>query len=185
MQVERLKIGDNFNPEIGFVRRDDMRARLRPLQVQPAAATAAARSASTSTTAPIEYIENGAGRLESRERALEFALEFQSADRFSVNYTNSFEFLPVPSLIGSVVLPVGEYTFDTFRVGYNLEPAAPRLGQPDGGVRHLLQRSQDDAQRGARASADHQSAVGGADLFVQSRHARCRASSRRTWPARA
>ena len=71
--------------------------------------------------AAIEYIENGAGRLESRERAAEFALEFQSADRFSVNYTNSFEFLPAPSPIGRR-RPAGRryYQFDTFRVGYNI-----------------------------------------------------------------
>ena len=24
VQIERLTIGDNFNPEVGFVRRDDM-----------------------------------------------------------------------------------------------------------------------------------------------------------------
>jgi Domain of unknown function (DUF5916)/Carbohydrate family 9 binding domain-like len=119
VQVERLKIGDNFNPEMGFVRRDDMvrdyaRFKFSPRPRQRSAIRKYVYDGS------IEYIENGAGRLESRERALEFALEFQSADRFSVNYTNSFEFLPVPTLIGSVVLPVGDYQFDTFRVGYNI-----------------------------------------------------------------
>ena len=79
------------------------------------------RSASTSTTRAIEYIENGAGRLESRERAAEFALEFQNADRFTVNYTNSYEFLPEPFPIGGdVILPIGSYEFDTVRVGYSL-----------------------------------------------------------------
>jgi hypothetical protein len=69
----------------------------------------------------IQYIENVAGRLESRERAAEFALEFQNSDRFTVNYTNSFEFLPAPFPIGGgVILPIGSYTFDTLRIGYNL-----------------------------------------------------------------
>jgi hypothetical protein len=69
----------------------------------------------------VDYIENSSGRLETRERAAEFALEFQNADRFSVNYTNSFEFLPDPFPIGGdVILPVGAYQFDTFRIGYNL-----------------------------------------------------------------
>src|SRR4029450_945753 len=70
--------------------------------------------------AAIEYIEDGAGRLESRERAAEVALEFPSADRFNVTYPNSFEYLPVPSSIVGVILPVGEYPFDTFRIGYNI-----------------------------------------------------------------
>ena len=74
----------------------------------------------------IDYIENGAGRVESRERASEFALEFESADRFSVNYTNAFEFLSAPFPIGGdVVLPEGGYRFDTFRVGYNIGQQRP------------------------------------------------------------
>ena len=108
VQVERLKIGDNFNPEMGFVRRDDMVRDYARFKFSPRPRNRSAIRKYVYDGA-IEYIENGAGRLESRERAAEFALEFQSADRLSVNYTNSFEFLPRPSLIGSVVLPVGEY----------------------------------------------------------------------------
>jgi hypothetical protein len=119
VQMERLKIGDDFNPEMGFVRRDDMvrdyaRFRFSPRPRNRSAIRKYVYDAS------IAYIENGAGRLESRERAAEFALEFQTADRLSVNYTNSFELLSAPSPIGGVVLPVGSYQFDTFRVGYNL-----------------------------------------------------------------
>jgi hypothetical protein len=120
VQVERLKIGDNFNPEIGFVRRDDMRRDYARFKFSPRPAT---RSAIRKYVydAAIEYIENGAGQLESRERAAEFALEFQSSDRLSVNYTNSFEFLTRPFTIGPLVLPAGgTYQFDTFRVGYNI-----------------------------------------------------------------
>jgi hypothetical protein len=120
VQVERLKIGDNFNPEMGFLRRDDIvrdyaRFRFSP---RPRNRNAIRKYVYDGS---LEYIENGAGRLESRERAAEFALEFQSADRLSVNYTNTFEFLPAPFPIGgSVVLPIGGYQFDTIRVGYNI-----------------------------------------------------------------
>jgi hypothetical protein len=120
VQVERLKIGDNFNPEMGFLRRDDMVRDYARFRFSPRPRN---RSAIRKYVydAAIEYIENGPGRLESRERAAEFALEFQNADRFSVNYTNSFEYLPAPFPIGGgVVLPIGSYQFDTFRVGYSL-----------------------------------------------------------------
>ena len=119
VQLEHLKIGDDFNPEVGFLRRDDMVREYARFKFSPRPRS---RSAIRKYVydAAIEYIEDGAGRLESRERAAEFALEFQSADRLSVNYTNSFEFLPVPSSIVGVVLPVGEYNFDTFRVGYSI-----------------------------------------------------------------
>jgi len=120
VQIERLKIGDNFNPEMGFVRRDDMVRDYARFRFSPRPRNRSAIRKYVYDGA-IEYIENGAGRLESRERAAEFALEFQSADRLSVNYTNAFEFLPAPFPIGGgVVLPVGAYQFDTFRVGYNI-----------------------------------------------------------------
>ena len=119
VQVERLAIGDAFNPEIGFVRRDDMvrdfaQARFSPRPRRRGAVRKYVYLGS------LEYIENMAGRLETRERTGEFAIEFQNADRFSVNYTNSFEFFPVSARIGAVTLPVGSYAFDTLKVGYNL-----------------------------------------------------------------
>jgi hypothetical protein len=120
VQLEHLKIGDDFNPEVGFLRRDDMvrdyaRFRFSPRPRQRSAIRKYVYDGA------IEYIENGAGRLESRERAAEFALEFQNNDRFTLNYTNSFEYLPEPFPIGGgVILPVGSYDFDTFRVGYSL-----------------------------------------------------------------
>jgi hypothetical protein len=121
VQIERLKIGDNFNPEMGFLRRDDMMRDYARFKFSPRPRN---RSAIRKYVydAAIEYVENGAGRLESRERAAEFALEFQSADRLSINYTNAFEYLPRPFPIGGgVVLPAGgTYQFDTFRVGYNI-----------------------------------------------------------------
>jgi hypothetical protein len=120
VQLEHLRIGDTFNPEIGFLRRDDMARDYARFRFSPRPRN---RSAIRKYVYEgwVDYIENGSGRLETRERTGEFALEFQNADRFAVNYTNSFEFLPEPFPIGGdVVLPVGAYEFDTIRIGYNL-----------------------------------------------------------------
>ncbi len=120
IQAERLGIGDNFNPEVGFVRRDDLvrdyaRFRFSP---RPGRRT---RIRKYIYDAQLEYIENTAGRLETREATGEFALEFQNADRFSVVATDTFEFLPAPFRVGgNVTLPVGGYNFSTLRVGYNV-----------------------------------------------------------------
>jgi hypothetical protein len=123
-QVERLKVGDNFNPEVGFLRRDNMVRDYARFKFSPRPRN---RSAIRKYVydASIDYIENTDGRLESRERAGEFALEFQSSDRFSVNYTNSFEFVPRPFPLGSVIVPIGSYQFDTFRVGYSIGQQRP------------------------------------------------------------
>ena len=125
LQVERIAIGDNFNPEIGFVRRDDMVRDYAQLRFSPRPRT---RSAIRKYIyqGSLEYIENAAGRLESRERLGELALEFQNADRVSLSYVNAFEFLPAPFRIGpGVTLPVGAYSFDTLKLGYNMGQQRP------------------------------------------------------------
>jgi hypothetical protein len=71
--------------------------------------------------ASLDYVENGAGRVETRTRSGEFALDFRNADRVGVVYSNSYEYLPRPFAIGSgVTLPVGAYGFNTVRVNYNM-----------------------------------------------------------------
>ena len=119
VQLERLVIGDNFNPGVGFVRRDDMEKSYAQLRFSPRPANSdlVRRYSFSGSTG---YIENGAGRLETRDRDAEFAIEFQNADRFAVAYSGSYEFLPTPFRIATgVVLPVGSYDFDNVSVGYN------------------------------------------------------------------
>jgi hypothetical protein len=75
----------------------------------------------------LEYIEDGAGRLESREREGEVGLDFQNGDQVRVFYTNSFEYLPRPFFIGGdVTLPVGSYAFDTVKLNYNMAQQRPQ-----------------------------------------------------------
>ena len=119
MQLEHVAIGDDFNPEMGFVRRDDIvrdfaQFRFSPRPRQRSAIRKYVYQGS------FDYIADGAGRLESRDRDAEFALELQNADRLGVKYTNTFEYLPEPSDIGAVRLPVGVYRFDTVRLQYNM-----------------------------------------------------------------
>jgi hypothetical protein len=117
--IERLGIGDSFNPEVGFVKRLDMfrnfaQARFSP---RPKGRGALRKYVYQAT---VDYIENGTGRLETRTATGEFALDFKNADKVGVTYTNEYEFLPIPTRIGSATLPVGAYEFDTTRVYYNM-----------------------------------------------------------------
>ena len=119
LQLEHLLVGDGFNPGMGFVRRTDMRrssglARFSP---RPRANTVVRKYSWTGSTG---YIENTRGRLETREHEAEFGIEFQNADRFNITYGNTYEFLPAPFRIATgVAIPVGGYTFDNVRVGFN------------------------------------------------------------------
>jgi len=119
VQAERLVIGDNFNPELGFLRRDDMKRSygLFRFSPRPRALPSIRRF---SWTGSADYITSGAGRLETRDLAGEFAIEFQTSDRFSLGYSDTYEFLPRAFRIGpGVVLPVGGYDFGSVRVGMN------------------------------------------------------------------
>ena len=119
VQVERLVIGDNFNPDVGFVRRDDMRQSWAQLRFSPRPRSIkSVRKFSWIGT--MTYIEDGAGLLETREAEGEFAIEFQNSDRFFVGVIDSFERLEEPFRIApAVVIPIGGYDFTTARAGYN------------------------------------------------------------------
>ncbi len=118
-QLEHLFIGSAFNPEVGYLRRSDIRRSYGLLRFSPRTQiTKAIRK--FSYTGSMAYIENGNRRLESRDREGEFAIEFQNSDRFSVSYGNIYEYVPQPfSIDPTVTLPVGGYSFASGRVGYN------------------------------------------------------------------
>jgi hypothetical protein len=68
-------------------------------------------------------VENGAGRLETREADGEFAIEFQNSDRFALGYHQTYEFLPRPFTISEgVTLPVQDYRYGNGRLSFNLGP---------------------------------------------------------------
>jgi hypothetical protein len=120
LELERLSVGEHFNPEVGFVRRFDMRrhsaqARFSP---RPQASRLVRRY---SWTASIDYVENGAGRLETRDTQGQFGIEFHNSDRFNASYTSAYELLPRPFRIApGIVLPVGGYDSDRVRLSFTL-----------------------------------------------------------------
>jgi hypothetical protein len=119
LQVDRLAVGENFKPGVGYVRRADNQrtfgqARFSP---RPRASDLVRKYSWTGTVA---LVENAGGRLESREQSVAFGIEFQNADRFTLEYGSVYEFLLAPFRIASgVTLPVGRYNFDNVRMGFN------------------------------------------------------------------
>ncbi|HEY5617924.1 MAG TPA: DUF5916 domain-containing protein [Vicinamibacterales bacterium] len=119
IQAERLVIGDNFNPEIGFLRRDDMKRSFALFRFSPR--PRAFRSIRKfSWSGSMDYITNGTGHLETRDLNGEFGIEFQTSDRFAILYNDTYEFLPRPFRIGpGVTLPIGGYSFSSVRAAMN------------------------------------------------------------------
>jgi len=119
LQLEQLAVGDAFNPGVGYLRRPDIRRSFGLARFSPRPQRNSVIR-KYSWTGSINYVENGAGLLETREREGEFGIDFQNADRFTATYTNTYEFLPRPFRIASnITLPVGGYDFDTVRVAFN------------------------------------------------------------------
>lgn len=122
VQVERLVVGRNFNPELGFIRRGDMERSFTQLRFSPRIARwpSVRRLFGMGSAA---YIENTRGRLETRDLDAELAIEYQNGDRPSLAYSRTYEFLPRPFAIATgVTLPSAGYTFGNTRAGYTLGP---------------------------------------------------------------
>jgi len=120
VELERLAVGEHFRPEVGFVRRGDMRQSFGELRFSPRPRNSAVVRKYTWTTS-MEYIEDGGGRVELREADAGFGIEFQSADRLNFGATQTYELLPeVFPIGGGVRLPPGGYEYATARASLNL-----------------------------------------------------------------
>jgi len=122
VQLERLAVGSNFDPEIGFVRRGDMRKNFGYLRFSPRPKTSK-RIRKLYFDGSMAYITNGAGHLETRDLLGEFAIDFQNSDHFTAQYERDYEFIPRPFAIApGITLPVAGYNLETARTGYTLGP---------------------------------------------------------------
>jgi hypothetical protein len=119
-QFERLAVGKNFNPDVGFLRRSDFQRSSAMARFSPRPARThmkAVRRFVYQGTA--EYYENGAGRVDMRELNGTFAIEMQNSDRFSADYSDGYEFIPSRFAIASNVnVPVGGYDSRNTTVSY-------------------------------------------------------------------
>ena len=118
-QLDHLLVGDNFNPEIGFLRRDDFRRTFTAAQYSPRPSMRAVRQFRWGGS--LDYIENGAGEVETRIAQARFQTEFENSDRLSFDVQESYELLVEPFDIASdVTIPIGGYDFRDFFMSYSM-----------------------------------------------------------------
>ena len=120
LQLERLAVGENFNPEIGFLRRGDFEQSLGRFRFSP-------RPRSIESIrqffweGQLDYITDRQGVLETRQALGRFAMDFENGDLFDVIYNHNYEFLERPFPIApGVTIPTAGYRFDDVEVGYSL-----------------------------------------------------------------
>jgi hypothetical protein len=127
-RFEYLKVGDNFNPEVGLVRRDDFKRGFAQLRFSPRPA-GGARVRKYTYQGSLDYIETVAGLLETRQQSGRFEVELENSDRFVSEVNSNYEFLQVPFQVSrGVIIPVGGYNFSDAMIGYNFGQQRPISG---------------------------------------------------------
>jgi len=118
-QLDHLLVGDDFNPEIGFVQRRGFRQSSASVRWSPRPESIGWIRQLT-FQGNFNYFENErAGFVESRNAGGRFQIELENSDRFSVNFTDSYENLIQDTPISGAVIPAGRYSFRDVEVGYN------------------------------------------------------------------
>ena len=120
--VDHVLVGENFNPEIGFVRRSDFRDTNLFGRFAP-------RLASVSSIRRLTFagvlgrIENERlGFLESRRLGGRFQIEFENSDWLTVNVTDLFERLTEDTSVSGATMPAGRYSFHDMELTYFFGP---------------------------------------------------------------
>lgn len=119
VEAEHLTVDKNFNPEIGFLRRDNFRRNFAKFRFSPRPRSIPwlRRMIYQGT---FKYITNMAGDLETRESKLRLEMELENSDKWFVEYTDAFEgLLKEFELTSDVILPVGGYNFGQIRTEYD------------------------------------------------------------------
>ena len=120
VQVERLVVGDDFNPEVGFLRRDDFERNFGSFRFSPRLLSIATIR-KLSWEGRIGYISDRARVLETRDAQGQFGIEFENSDQFDATYTRIYEFLERPFPIApDVTIPVGGYRSQDAQVSFTL-----------------------------------------------------------------
>ena len=128
VQLDHLLVGDNFNPEVGFMRRDDFRRTFASAQFRP-------RPRSIESVrqfvfgASLDYIENGAGQVETRVAQLRFETELENSDRFTLDLQQNHELLEQKfEITPTAAIPAGPYDFRDVFIAYAMGEQRPVSG---------------------------------------------------------
>ena len=122
LELERLVVGEGFNPEVGFLRRQAFDRNYVSARFSPRLAARTSPVRKLSWQAHLDHITGRrTRRLETREGLGQFGMEFRNGDQLSVAYTQSYEYLAQPFPIAPpVIIPVGGYDFQDMRATYTM-----------------------------------------------------------------
>jgi hypothetical protein len=117
-QLDRTVVGDNFNPEVGFLRRTQFRSNYGALRFSPRPRrNATIRQYFYETN--IDYITNNQDQLESRNVTASARVDLQNSDSFALAYQSEWELLERPFVpAAGIIIPAGRYSFQHVRASW-------------------------------------------------------------------
>ena len=129
VRAEHLLIDERFSPEVGFVRRPDLRKSSGGFRFSPRP-----RSIESvrkfSGEVGYDYITNAAGVIETREAVAQFGIELQNSDEFRLSLSDTDDVLDQPFEIApGVIIPVGRYDYWNTRASFSLGQQRRASGQ--------------------------------------------------------
>ena len=127
-QVGHLAVGDDFNPEVGFVRRKGFRQSRVSARFSPRPESIDWIRQVT-LQGELGYLENERiGFVESRARQGQFRILFENSDQFTVQFTQSYENLRAAERISGALVPADRYSFQDVEIGYSFGLQRPYSG---------------------------------------------------------
>jgi len=120
-RVDHLVVGNDFNPEVGFVRRFDFRQWRGGLRYSPRPDAAWIRQLTFQVDG--DHLANErTNDWESRELVGAFGVEFENSDRVNFSYGYRWESLEDTARISGARIPPGEYRFGQVEARYQMGP---------------------------------------------------------------
>jgi hypothetical protein len=121
-EAERLKVGDAFNPEVGFLRRQDFRRTFALGRFSPRPRSLPGVRKLTWEASVARYV-NSADVLETQQHKGSFRVEFHSSDQLSFDFLRNYEMVSKPFRLASgAEVPVGQYRFQELATTYTIGP---------------------------------------------------------------
>jgi hypothetical protein len=120
--IERLVVEENFNPEIGFLLRENFERTFGRVRYSPRPESIDAIR-KFDFEGSIDYIVSGDGQLETQLGQVELGLDFENGDRLFAEYSHNIEVLDEEfDITDDILIPVGEYSFHRGNIGYRFGP---------------------------------------------------------------
>lgn len=110
-------VGEDFNAEMGYIPRLDIRAGKVKAGWTPRPRWRGVRQLNVSGS--MDYFENHAGRVDSRTQEVEARLQRQDTSSGRVSVTREYDNLRVPFSTAGTSLPVGPYSWTTASASYS------------------------------------------------------------------